>query len=109
MYAFNFFLISEFTQILESFWKSNILSKYRFNGTDDFKFVIDTKLNRNNDLVFTFNFYNKNMKLDVMDMSNLQVLQLLDKFSKNIENFAPFKKDLKRSKVPKIQNILNYE
>jgi hypothetical protein len=109
MNAFNFFLISEFTQILESFWKSNILSKYRFNGTDDFKFVIDTKLNRNNDLVFTFNFYNKNMKLDVMDMSNLQVLQLLDKFSKNIENFAPFKKDLKRSKVPKIQNILNYE
>jgi hypothetical protein len=71
--------------------------------------VIGTKLNRNNDLVFTFNFYKKNMKLDVMDMSNLQVLQLLDKFSKLIESFAPFKKDLKRFKVPKIPNILNYK
>ena len=78
MNVFNFFLISEFTQILDSFGKSNLSSKYRFNGTEDLSFVIDTKLNKNNDLVFTFNFYKKNKKLDVTDMSTLHILNLLD-------------------------------
>ena len=102
MNVFDFFLISEFTQILESFGKSNILSKYRFSDADSFRFVIDTTLNRNNDLVFTFNFYKKNMKLDISDMSNLHILKLLDKFSIYIESLGPFKQDLKIAYIPKI-------
>src|SRR4029078_5304258 len=102
MNVFDFFLISEFTQILESFGKSNILSKYRFSDADSIRFVIDTTLNRNNDLVFTFNFYKKNMKLDISDMSNLHILKLLDKFSIYIESLGPFKQDLKIAYIPKI-------
>ncbi len=105
MKVFNFFLISEFTQILDSFGKSNLSSKYRFNGTEDLSFVIDTKLNKNNDLVFTFNFYKKNNKLDVTDMSTLHILNLLDKFRVCVENLAPFKQDLKIPNIPKIPNI----
>ena len=105
MKVFNFFLISEFTQILDSFGKSNLSSKYRFNGTEDLSFVIDTKLNKNNDLVFTFNFYKKNNKLDVTDMSTLHILNLLDKFRVYVENLAPFKQDLKIPNIPKITKI----
>lgn len=101
MNVLDFFLISEFTQILDSFGKSNLLSKYRFNDTD-VRFVIDTTLNRNNDLVFTFNFYKKNKKLDVTDMSTLHILKLLDKFSVYVESLAPFKQDLKIPQIPKI-------
>jgi len=107
MNVFDFFLISEFTQILDSFGKSNILSKYRFDDKDDLRFVIDTTLNRNNDLVFIFNFYKKNKKLDVTDMSTLHILKLLDKFSIYVESLAPFKQDLKIPKIPKIPNIPN--
>jgi len=105
MKVFNFFLISEFTQILDSFGKSNLSSKYRFNGTEDLSFVIDTKLNKNNDLVFTFNFYKKNKKLDVTDMSTLHILNLLDKFRVYVENLAPFKQDLKIPNIPNIPKI----
>jgi len=109
MKVFNFFLISEFTQILDSFGKSNLSSKYRFNGTEDLSFVIDTKLNKNNDLVFTFNFYKKNKKLDVTDMSTLHILNLLDKFRVYVENLAPFKQDLKIPNIPKIPKIPKYK
>ena len=109
MKVFNFFLISEFTQILDSFGKSNLSSKYRFNGTEDLSFVIDTKLNKNNDLVFTFNFYKKNKKLDVMSMSTLHILNLLDKFRVYVENLAPFKQDLKIPNIPKIPKIPKYK
>lgn len=109
MNAFDFFLISEFTQILDSFGKSNLSSKYRFNDTDDLKFVIDTTLNRNNDLVFTFNFYKKNKKLDLTDMSTLHVLKLLDKFRLYVESLAPFKQDLKIPNIPNIQKIPKYK
>ena len=109
MNVFNFFLISEFTQILDSFGKSNLSSKYRFNGTEDLSFVIDTKLNKNNDLVFTFNFYKKNNKLDVTDMSTLHILNLLDKFRVYVENLAPFKQDLKIPNIPKIPKIPKYK
>ena len=109
MNVFNFFLISEFTQILDSFRKSNFSSKYQFNGTDDLRFVIDTKLNKNNDLVFTFNFYKKNKKLDVMSMSTLHILNLLDKFRICVENLAPFKQDLKIPQIPNIQKIPKYK
>ena len=109
MNAFDFFLISEFTQILDSFGKSNLSSKYRFNDTDDLKFVIDTTLNRNNDLVFTFNFYKKNKKLDLTDMSTLHILKLLDKFRLYVENLAPFKQDLKIPNIPNIQKIPKYK
>jgi hypothetical protein len=105
MKVFNFFLISEFTQILDSFGKSNLSSKYRFNGTEDLSFVIDTKLNKNNDLVFTFNFYKKNKKLDVTDMSTLHILNLLDKFRVCVENLAPFKQDLKIPNIPKLPKL----
>lgn len=109
MNVFNFFLISEFTQILDSFRKSNFSSKYQFNGTDDLKFVIDTKLNKNNDLVFTFNFYKKNNKLDVMSMSTLHILNLLDKFRIYVENLAPCKQDPKIPKMPNIPKIPKYK
>ena len=109
MNVFDFFLISEFTQILDSFGKSNLLSKYRFDDKDDLRFVIDTKLNRNNDLVFTFNFYKKNKKLDVTDMSTLHILKLLDKFSIYVESLAPFKQDLKIPKLHKIPKIPKYK
>src|SRR6188474_987185 len=109
MNVFNFFLISEFTQILDSFRKSNFSSKYQFDGTDDLRFVIDTKLNKNNDLVFTFNFYKKNKKLDVMSMSTLHILNLLDKFRICVENLAPFKQDLKIPQIPNIQKIPKYK
>jgi hypothetical protein len=109
MNVFNFFLISEFTQILDSFGKSNLSSKYRFNGTEDLSFVINTKLNKNNDLVFTFNFYKKNKKLDVTDMSTLHILNLLDKFRLYVENLAPFKQDLKIPNIPNIQKIPKYK
>ena len=102
MNVFNFFLISEFTQILDSFGKSNLSSKYRFNGIEDLSFVIDTKLNKNNDLVFTFNFYKKNKKLDFTDMSTLHIVNLLNKFRLYVENLAPFKQDLQIPKIPKI-------
>ena len=105
MKVFNFFLISEFTQILDSFGKSNLSSKYRFNGTEDLSFVIDTKLNKNDDLIFTFNFYKKNKKLDVTDMSTLHILNLLDKFRVYVENLAPFKQDLKIPNIPNIPKI----
>jgi hypothetical protein len=109
MNVFNFFLISEFTQILDSFGKSNLSSKYRFNGTEDLSFVIDTKLNKNNDLVFTFNFYKKNKKLDVTDMSTPHILNLLDKFRVYVENLSPFKQDLKIPKIPEIPKIPKYK
>ena len=109
MNVFNFFLISEFTQLLDSFGKSNLSSKYRFNGTEDLSFVLDTKLNKNNDLVFTFNFYKKNKKLDFTDMSSLHILNLLDKFRLYVENLAPFKQDLKIPNIPNIQKIPKYK
>jgi hypothetical protein len=111
MNIFNFFLISEFTQILDSFGKSNLSSKYQFNGTEDLRFVIDTKLNKNNDLVFTFNYYKKNKKLDFTDMSTPHILNLLDKFRIYVENLAPFKQqDLKipNIKIPKYKALLNH-
>jgi len=108
MNVFNFFLISEFTQILDSFGKSNLSSKYRFNGTEDLSFVIDTKLNKN-DLVFTFNFYKKNKKLDVTGMSTPHILNLLDKFRVYVENLAPFKQDLKIPNIPNIQKTPKYK
>jgi hypothetical protein len=109
MNVFNFFLISEFTQILDLFGKSNLSSRYQFNGTEDLRFVIDTKLNKNNDLVFTFNFYKKNKKLDFTDMSTHHVLNLIDKFRLYVENLAPFKQDLKipNIKIPKYEALLN--
>jgi hypothetical protein len=109
MNVFNFFLISEFTQILDLFGKSNLSSKYQFNGAEDLRFVIDTKLNKNNDLVFTFNFYKKNKKLDFMDMSTLHILNLLDKFRLHVENLAPFKQNLSipNIKIPKYKSLLN--
>lgn len=109
MNVFNFFLISEFTQLLDSFGKSNLSSKYRFNGTGDLSFVLDTKLNKNNDLVFTFNFYKKNKKLDFTDMSTLHILNFLDRFRLYVENLAPFKQDLKIPNIPNIQKIPKYK
>jgi hypothetical protein len=110
MNVFNFFLISEFTQILDLFGKSNLSSKYQFNGAEDLKFVIDTKLNKNNDLVFTFNFYKKNKKLDFTDMSTVHILNLLDKFRLHVENLAPFKQNLNipNIKIPKYKSLLDH-
>lgn len=109
MNVFNFFLISEFTQILDLFGKTNLSHKYQFNGTEGLRFVIDTKLNKNNDLVFTFNFYKKNKKLDFTDMSTLHILNLLDKFRLYVENLAPYKQNLKipNLKIPKYKALLN--
>lgn len=109
MNVFNFFLISEFTQILDSFGKSSISPKYQFNGMDDLRFVIDTKLNKNNDLVFTFNFYKKNNKLDITDMSTIQIQNLLEKFRIYVENLAPGKQDLKLPKIPNIKKMPKYK
>jgi len=101
----NLFLISEFTQILNLLGKSNLLSKYQFNGIEDLRFVIDTKLKKNNDIVFTFNFYKKNKKVDLTDISNIHILNFLDKFSVSVENLSPFKQDLKIPKIPKMPKI----
>jgi hypothetical protein len=103
MNVFNFFLISEFTQILDLIGKSTLLSKYQFNGLGDLRFVIDTKLNKNNDIIFAFNFYKKNKKVDITDMSTLHILNFLDKFSVYVQNLAPFKQDLK---MPKYKTLL---
>lgn len=106
----NLFLISEFTQILNLFGKTNLLSKYQFDGTEDLRFVIDGKLNKNNDIVFTFNFYEKNKKVDLKDISTLHILNFLDKFTVCVEKLAPFKQDLQIPKIPKIpkyQSLLN--
>jgi hypothetical protein len=106
----NLFLISEFTQILSLFGKTNFLSKYQFDGIEDLRFVIDGILNKNDDIVFTFNFYEKNKKVDIKDISTLHILNFLDKFSVCVEKLAPFKQDLQIPKIPKIpkyQAILN--
>ena len=103
----NLFLISEFTQILNLFGKTNLLSKYQFDGTEDLRFVIDGKLNKNNDIVFTFNFYEKNKKVDLKDISTLHILNFLDKFTVCVEKLAPFKQDLQIPKIPKYQSLLN--
>jgi hypothetical protein len=99
----NLFLISEFTQILDLFGKSNLLSKYQFNGIGDLRFVIDTKLNKNNDIIFAFNFYKKNKKVDIANMSNLHILNFLDKFGVYVQNLDPFEQDLK---MPKYKTLL---
>jgi hypothetical protein len=99
----NLFLISEFTQILDLFGKSNLLSKYQFNGIGDLRFVIDTKLNKKNDIIFAFNFYKKNKEVDISDVTTPHILYFLDKFSVYVQNLAPFKQDLK---IPKYKTLL---
>jgi hypothetical protein len=103
MNVFNFFLISDFIQILDLLGKSNLLSKYQFNGIEDLRLVIDTKLNKKNDVVFTFNFYKKNKKVDITDVTTRNILNFLDKFSLYVQNLAPLKKDLK---IPKYKTLL---
>ena len=99
----NFFLISDFIQILDLLGKSNLFSKYQFNGIEDLKLVIDTKLTKKNDVVFTFNFYKKNKKVDITDVTTRNILNFLDKFSVYVQNLAPFKQDLK---IPKYKTLL---
>jgi len=101
----NLFLISEFTQILDLIGKSNLLTKYQFNGMEDLRFLIATRLNSNNDIVFTFNFYKKNKKVNITEMSNIHILNFLDKFSVYIENLSPLKSD---PKIPKYKTLLKY-
>lgn len=98
------FLISEFTQILDLIGKCNLLIKYKFDGIEDLKFLIDTKLNKNNEIVFTFNFYKKNKKIDITDISNIHLINFLDKFRAYIENLSPLKQD---PKIPKYKTLLN--
>ena len=104
----NLFLISEFTQIINLLGKSNLVSKYQFNGIEDLRFVIDIKLNKNNDIVFTFNFYKKSKKVDLSDISTLNILNFLDKFGVSVENLSPFKQDLKMLKTPKYKSLLKH-
>jgi len=105
----NLFLISEFTQILNLFGKTNFLSKYQFDGVDDLRFVIDGKLHKNNDIVFTFNLYERNKKVDIKDISVLHVLNFLDKFTVYVEKLAPFKQDLQTPRIPEIPKISKYQ
>ena len=103
MNLLDFFLISDFIQILDLLGKSNLMLKHQFDGKEDLRFVIDTNYNKNNDVVYTFNFYKKNKKLDISDVSTLHILNFLDKFSVYVQNLAPLKQDLK---IPKYKTLL---
>jgi hypothetical protein len=105
----NLFLISEFTQILNLFGKTNLLSKYQFDSKENLRFVIDGKLNKNNDIVFTFNFYEKNKKVDLTDISTIHILNVLDKFTVYVEKLAPFKQDLQIPRIPEIPNMPKFQ
>jgi hypothetical protein len=99
----NLFLISEFTQILDLIGNCNLITKYQFNGIEDLRFLIATRLNSNNDIIFTFNFYKKNKKVNITEMSNIHIQNFLDKFSLYIENLSPLKQD---PKIPKYKTLL---
>ena len=94
----DFFQISHFTKILDTFGRINLPSKIELSEEDGLKLVVDTSINKNNDLVFAFNFYDKNKSVNISSLNNNAVLVFLEKFALYIQNFMPLQDDIKRSK-----------
>ena len=102
MNIFDFFLLPQFIQIVNSFGKINLPSKIEFKGKDDLRLLINTSMNKNNDIVFSFNFYKKNKIVDIADVTNPTMLFFLAQF----KLYSPRVSSLKRSKNSKIQKVI---
>ena len=91
MNIFDFFLLLQFIQIVNSFGKINLPSKIEFKGKDDLRLLINTSMNKNNDIVFFFNFYKKNKIVDIADVTNPTMLFFLAQFKLLVQEFLPLK------------------
>ena len=104
MNIFDFFLLPQFIQIVNSFGKINLPSKIEFKGKDDLRLLINTSMNKNNDIVFSFNFYKKNKIVDIADVTNPTMLFFLAQFKLYVQEFLP----LKDPKIPRYKKLFKY-
>jgi len=101
----DFFLLRQFIHITDSLNKINLPSRIELGAREDIKLVIDTTINKANDVVFSFNFYRENKLVDISALTNRTVLFFLMKFELYVQNFTPLSED---SKELKFQTLLKY-